>query len=203
MFHKIQNGDTYKFIPQISPSGKFSWIKDVDCIFLENSVIFDLDNKWANKFKAIIYKNRFDANSPTHKVNYAKRYFANFIDREGNIKTVQFGKTLNNIFTEHAGKLTNIRSNWQLHIVMEIKSTYPVYDKTHVLEAGWFCPVDDINNQQEWVDFIKKNSPDLDTHFRQNDIVSNRDKLSAVFGHDVISEIISSERNEKLNQLGI
>ncbi len=203
MLHKIQNGDTYKFIPQITSSGKFSWIKDVDCFYLENDVIYDLDNKWANKLKGIIYKNRFGVNSPLHKVNYAKRYFSNFIDREGNIKTVQFGRTLNNIFTEHADKLTNIRSNWQLHIVMEIKSTYSVYDKTHIVEAGWFCPVIDLNDQQEWIKFIKTNSPDLDTYFRQKDIKYHIDKLSKMFGSDIISEIISTERNEKLNKLGI
>ena len=56
-----------------------------------------------------------------------------------------------------------------------------------------------------WLDvfFIKNNSPDLDTFFKQKDIKYHREELSKVFGSDVISEIISNERSEKLNQLGI
>jgi hypothetical protein len=53
------------------------------------------------------------------------------------------------------------------------------------------------------MEFIKNNSPDLDTLFKQKDIKYHREELSKVFGSDVISEIISSDRNEKLNQLGV
>ena len=53
------------------------------------------------------------------------------------------------------------------------------------------------------MEFIKNNSPDLDTFFKQKDIKYHREELSKVFGSDVISEIISNERSEKLNQLGI
>jgi len=205
MFHKIQNGDTFKLIPQITPSGNIIWVKEFDCLFIENDVIYDINDKWLHKLKGLIYKEKYNVTSPlfNNKVNYAKRYCVNFIDKLGNIKTVQIGKKLNEIIMNNFDKLGNIRSNWHLHIVMEIKNTYPVYDKTHIIEAGWFCPVNDLNDQQEWLDFIKTNSPDLDTYFRQKDIKYNIDKLSKVFGYDVISEIISAERNEKLNTLGI
>ena len=86
---------------------------------------------------------------------------------------------------------------------MQIAMTYPVYDKSSVIEADWFCPVSDLDNQQEWMEFIKNNSPDLDTFFKQKDIKYHLKELSEVFGGDVISEIISSDRNEKLNQLGV
>ena len=139
-----------------------------------------------------------------NKVNYSKRYYCNFIDKTGSIKTFTFGRTLHKIIVENLpDKLTNIRSNWQLHISLEIKSTYPSYEKSSVIEAGWFCPVNDLNDQQEWMVFIKNNSPDLDTFFKQKDIKYYREELSKVFGNDVISEIISNERSEKLNQLGI
>jgi hypothetical protein len=149
-----------------------------------------------------------------NKVNYSKRYYCNFIDKTGSIKTFTFGRTLHKIIVENLpDKLANIRSNWQLHISMEIKSpltgnyqqknTYPSYDKSSVIETGWFCPVNDLNDQQEWMEFIKNNSPDLDTFFKQKDIKYHREELSKVFGSDVISEIISNDRSEKLNQLGI
>jgi hypothetical protein len=198
MFHKIQNGDTFKLIPQISKENGILWIREMDCLFIENSntVLYDVDSKWMNKLKSI---------SPMYnKVNYSKRYYCNFIDKTGSIKTFTFGKGLHKIIVEHLpDKLANIRSNYQLHISLEIKMSYPVYDKSSVIEAGWFCPVNDLNDQQEWMEFIKNNSPDLDTYFRQKDIKYHREELSKVFGNDVISEIISSDRNEKLNQLGI
>jgi hypothetical protein len=203
MFHKIQNGDTFKLIPQISTDGGIMWIKEMDCLFIENTVLYDIDSKWMNKLKSIIYKDKYNESSPMNKVNYAKRYYCNFIDKTGSIKTFLFGRTLHKIIVENLDKLTSIRSNYQLNISMQIAMTYPVYDKSSVIEADWFCPVSDLDNQQEWMEFIKNNSPDLDTFFRQKDIKYHREELSKVFGSDVISEIISSDRNEKLNQLGV
>jgi hypothetical protein len=210
MFHKIQDGDIFKLMPQISKENGILWIREMDCLFIENSntVLYDVDSKWMNKLKSIIYKDKYNSTSPinssNNKVNYSKRYYCNFIDKTGSIKTFTFGKGLHKIIVEHLpDKLANIRSNYQLHISLEIKMSYPVYDKSSVIEAGWFCPVNDLNDQQEWMDFIKNNSPDLDTYFRQKDIKYHTNELSKVFGNDVISEIISSERSEKLNQLGI
>jgi len=205
MFHKIQDGDTFKLIPQISKENGILWIREMDCLFIENDIIYDVDYKWMSKLKSIIYKDKYNSTSPMYnKVNYSKRYYCNFIDKTGSIKTFTFGRTLHKIIVENLpDKLTNIRSNWHLHISLEIKSTYPSYIKSNVIETGWFCPVNDLNDQEEWMEFIKNNSPDLDTYFRQKDIKYHRDELSKVFGNDVISEIISNERSEKLNQLGI
>lgn len=205
MFHKIQDGDTFKLIPQISKDNNILWIREMDCLFIENNIIYDIDSKWMGKLKSIIYKDKYNESSPMYnKVNYSKRYYCNFIDKTGSIKTFTFGRTLHKIIVENLpDKLTNIRSNWQLHISMQIKSTYPSYEKSSVIEADWFCPLNDLNNQQEWMEFIKNNSPDLDTFFKQKDIKNHREELSKVFGSDVISEIISNERSEKLNQLGI
>ena len=204
MFHKIQDGDTFKLIPQISKENGILWIREMDCLFIENNIIYDVDSKWMGKLKSIIYKDKYNQSSPMYnKVNYSKRYYCNFIDKTGSIKTFTFGRTLNKIITENLDKLTSIRSNYQLNISMQIKMTYPVYDKSSVIEDDWFCPVNDLDNQQEWMEFIKNNSPDLDTFFKQKDIKYHREELSKVFGSDVISEIISNERSEKLNQLGI
>ena len=207
MFHKIQDGDTFKLIPQISKDGNIIWIREMDCLFIEkfNRVLYDVDSKWMNKLKSIIYKDKYSSTTPMYNgVSYSKKYYCNFIDKTGSIKTFTFGRTLHKIIVENlSDKLANIRSNWHLHISLEIKSTYPSYDKSSVIETGWFCPVNDLNDQQEWMEFIKNNSPDLDTFFKQKDIKYHLKELSKVFGGDVISEIISNERSEKLNQLGI
>lgn len=206
MFHKIQDGDTFKLIPQISKDNNILWIREMDCLFIEkfNRVLYDVDSKWMDKLKKIIYKDKYSSISTMYKeVSYSKRYYYNFIDKTGSIKTFTFGRKLHEIITENLDKLTSIRSNYQLNISMQIAMTYPIYDKSSVIEADWFCPVNDLDNQQEWMEFIKNNSPDLDTFFKQKDIKYHREELSKVFGSDVISEIISNERSEKLNQLGI
>jgi len=35
MFHKIQDGDTFKLIPQISKENGILWIREMDCLFIE------------------------------------------------------------------------------------------------------------------------------------------------------------------------
>ncbi len=205
MFHKIQDGDTLKLIPQISTDGKINWIREMDSLFIGNTILYDVDSKWMDKLKNIIHKDKYLSTSPVFNgVNYSKRYYCNFIDKNGSIKTFTFGRKLHEIIIKNLpDKLSNIRSNWQLYISIETIGNFPSYDKSSVLESGWFCPVVDINDKQEWMDFIKNNSPDLDAFFRQKDIKYHIQELSKVFGDDVISEIISSKRDEKLNQLDI
>ena len=160
MFHKIQDGDTFKLIPQISKENGILWIREMDCLFIENNIIYDVDSKWMNKLKSIIYKDKYNQSSPMYnKVNYSKRYYCNFIDKTGSIKTFTFGRTLHKIIVENLDKLTSIRSNYQLNISMQIAMTYPVYDKSSVIEADWFCPVNDLDNQQ--IATIKAKPPSL------------------------------------------
>jgi len=196
MIYQIQDGDILKLIPQISKDGNIIWIREMDCLFIENTLLYDVDSKWMVKPKNIIYR---------RGCAYSKRYYCNFIDKTGSIKTFTFGRGLHKIIIQHLrDKLANIRSNWQLHISLEITpGLFQSYDKSSVIEADWFCPVNDLDNQQEWMEFIKNNSPDLDTFFKQKDIKYHVQLLSKVFGPDVISEIISNKRNEKLNQLGV
>ncbi len=204
MFHKIQNGDKFKLLPNITTDNKISWIKEIDCIFIDDKIIYDLESKWIEKLKPIIYKEKYDRTSTIfNKVNYSKRYYINFLNKQGGISTFNSGKGLYKIITENSDKLTNIRSNWHLNISMEIRNTYPVYDKTNVVESNWNCPISDINDQNEWIQFIKTNSPNLDNYFKERDIIFYRDDISKIFGKDLISEIISNKRSDKLNELGI
>jgi len=204
MFHKIQDRDTFKLIPQIVKDNNIIWIRDMDCLLIENNILYDVDSKWVGKLKNIIFKDKYNKSSPSYnKVSYSKRYYCNFIDKTGSVKTFTFGRSLLKIIIENVDKLYNIRSNWHLNISMEIISYFPSYDKSSVIESDWLCPVNDINDQEEWKEFIKTNSPDLDAFFRKKDIKYHLNEVSKIFGNDIVSEIISSERNEKLNQLGI
>jgi hypothetical protein len=97
----------------------------------------------------------------------------------------------------------DLKSNWHLNIKMQVKNTYPIFDNTHPIECDWVCPVNDLDSGEEWMDFITKNQPDLESYFKQNDIYSKRSELINYFGSDVIGEIIGEDRNKKLDKLGI
>ena len=106
------------------------------------------------------------------------------------------------IITEN-NQLMDLKSNWQLNIKMEVKNSYPIFDKTHLIETDWICPVNNLDSGEEWLNFITKNQPDLETYFKNNDIYSKRSELMKYFGSDVIGEIIGEDRNKKLDKLGI
>jgi hypothetical protein len=199
--HKLEDGDIIKLIPRIV-DGKIEWAKKVDMLAgLETGngyhsvVAFDTECKWAYK---IIHQSNF---SNGRKATRATKYYFNALTSKGEIKVIAVGRTLMNIITENS-QLMDLKSNWHLNIKISVKNSYPIFDKSHPVECDWFCPVD-INSSEEWMYFITKNQPDLESYFKQNDIYSKRSELINYFGSDIIGQIIGEDRNKKLDKLGI
>ncbi len=196
--HKLEDGDIIKLIPGIV-DGKIEWAKKVDILSYKNhngwNAVFDPESKWAS-----IISNQF-FNSDYPKATRVTRYYLNTLTTKGEIKVIHVGRALMNIIMGNK-QLLDLRSNWQLNISMQLRNSYPIFDKSHPIECDWNCPVD-INSGDEWMEFITNNQPDLETYFKQNDIWSKRDQLSNYFGSDIIGQIISEKRGEKLNELGI
>ena len=195
MIHKIENGDVLKFVPRIDADGKPRWIAEVDMVFDATlGYIYDIEGKWLRRL-TLEHRNRGG------KSHYAKKYFANTLTKDGKIVVVSFGKSLMKIITENS-KLMDLRSNWHLNIKMELKNSYPIFDKSHAVESAWFCPVDDLNSQEEWMSFLKNNQPDFETLMKERDISNKRSEMNQIFG-DLMAEIISEDRNKKLDKLGL
>ena len=199
--HKLEDGDIIKFIPRIV-DGKIEWAKKVDMLAgLETGngyhsvVAFDTECKWAYK---IIHQSNF---SNGRKATKSTRYYFNTLTTKGEIKSIAVSRSLMKIIMDNK-QLLDLKSNWQLNIKMEVRNSYPIFDKSHPIECDWNCPVD-INSGDEWKKFITKNQPDLETYFKQNDIYSKRSELIQYFGSDVIGQIITEDRGKKLNELGI
>ena len=192
--HKFRDGDIIKLIPRIV-DGEIQWATKVDSLRYQTDSgwqnVYDTECKWTSR---IITKGDLKGQRTT-------KYYFNTLTQKGEIKLIAVGRTLMKIITDNK-QLMDLRSNWQLNIKMEIKSSYPIFDKSHAIECDWNCPVD-INSGDEWKEFITKNQPDLETHFKQNDIYSKRSELMKYFGSDIIGQIISEERGKKLNELGI
>ena len=196
--HKLEDGDIIKLIPRIV-DGKVQWITTTDILSYKTDTgwnsVFDTESKWASRIAI-----KFNSGNP--KATRVTRYYLNTLTTKGEIKVIGVGRSLMKIITEN-NQLMDLKSNWQLNIKMEVKNSYPIFDKTHTIETDWICPVNDLDSGEEWLNFITKNQPDLETYFKNNDIYSKRSELMKYFGSDVIGEIIGEDRNKKLDKLGI
>jgi hypothetical protein len=196
--HKLEDGDIIKLIPRIVDGKVVQWVTKVDILSYKTdtgwNTVFDTESKWASRIAI-----KFNSGNP--KATRVTKYYLNTLNTKGEIKVIAVGRTLMNIITENS-QLMDLKSNWHLNIKMSVKNSYPIFDKSHPVECDWFCPVD-INSSEEWMDFITKNQPDLESYFKQNDIYSKRSELMNYFGSDVIGQIIGEDRNKKLDKLGI
>jgi hypothetical protein len=196
--HKLEDGDIIKLIPRIV-DGKVQWITTTDILSYKTDTgwnsVFDTESKWASRITI-----KFNSGNP--KATRVTRYYLNTLTTKGEIKVIGVGRSLMKIITEN-NQLMDLKSNWQLNIKMEVKNSYPIFDKTHLIETDWICPVNNLDSGEEWLNFITKNQPDLETYFKNNDIYSKRSELMKYFGSDVIGEIIGEDRNKKLDKLGI
>jgi hypothetical protein len=101
----------------------------------------------------------------------------------------------------------DISSNNQLFIVKDEVKTYggvfSDWSKSYVSERSWDFPVSDINSKEEWYSYIKTNQPDFDNHIESNNIFVHKEKLVRYLGKDMLGDLISDDRQSKLDKLGI
>jgi hypothetical protein len=196
--HKLEDGDVIKLIPRIVDGKVVQWVTKVDILSYKTdtgwNTVYDPESKWSSRIAI-----KFNSGNP--KATKVTRYYLNTLTQKGEIKVIHVGRTLMNIISDNS-QLLDLRSNWHLNIKMQVKNTYPIFDDTHPIESDWNCPVD-INSSEQWMEFITKNQPDLETYFKQNDIYSKRSELINYFGSDIIGQIIGEDRNKKLDKLGI
>jgi hypothetical protein len=196
--HKLEDGDIIKLIPRIVDGKVVQWVTKVDILSYKTdtgwNTVYDPESKWASRIAI-----KFNSGNP--KATKVTRYYLNTLTQKGEIKVIHVGHTLMNIISDNS-QLLDLRSNWQLNISMQVKNNYPIFDKSHPIECDWNCPID-INSSEQWMEFITKNQPDLETYFKNNDIYSKRFELMNHFGSDIIGQIIGEDRNKKLDKLGI
>lgn len=201
--HKLEDGDVIKILPMIDKNDKISWIKKYDCIGLSTKT-FITDNSDKSYLRRISHKLR-ESNSSI-KLPISTRYGMNiYID--GEIRILNVGKTLFEMITNNQN-LWDIRGNHQLFVVMKEVSigggqVFPDWKKSYVSEKSWTPPVTDINSKEEWYSYIKSNQPDFDTHIEKNSIFNHKQLLINHLGKDMLSELISDDREKKLDKLGV
>jgi len=200
--HKLEDGDIIKILPMIDKNDKISWIKQYDCVGI-NTKSFITDNSDKGYLKRISYKLK---SSGVNKLPITTKYGMNiYID--GEIRILNVSKTLFELITNNP-KLWDIRGNHQLFIVKKDINTgvghiFPTFDKSYVSEKSWIPPVSDINSQIEWLSYIKSNQPDFDSYIEKNSVFNRKQDLIDYLGKDMLSELISDDRQKKIEVLGL
>lgn len=195
--HKLEDGDIIKILPMIDKNNKISWIKQYDCVGL-NTKTFISDTKG--------YLRRISLMQSNSVLPITTRYAMNiYID--GEIRILNVGRKLFQIITDNKN-LWGIKGNQHIFVVKKDiiagnGHVFPSYDKSYVLEKDWTPPVSDINSEEEWLSYIKSNQPDFDTHIEKNNIFNHKQLLIDYLGKDMLSELISDDRQKKLEGLGV
>ena len=212
--HKLEDGDIIKILPMIDKNDKISWIKQYECVGL-NSKTFIADDSNNGYLKRISHKLR-QSNSSINLPVTTKYAMNIYID--GEIRILNVGKTLFQMIIDNP-KLWDIRGNHQIFIVKTEVSAggqlFPSYVNSYVSEKSWTPPIpiqirhlvagtgSDINSKEEWYSFIKTNQPDFDNHIESNNIFVHKEKLVKYLGKDMLGDLISDDRQKKLDKLGI
>jgi hypothetical protein len=195
--HKLEDGDIIKILPMINKNDEISWIKKYDCVGL-NTKTFISDTK--GYLKRISHKIRESHINLPISTRYAMNIYI-----DGEIRILSVTKTLFEMIMDNP-KLWDIRGNHQIFVVKKEVSVgggqvFPDWKKSYVSEKSWTPPVNDINSKDEWFSYIKSNQPDFDTHIEKNNIFNQKQLLVNLLGTDMLSELISDDRQKKLDKI--
>jgi hypothetical protein len=198
--HNLEDGDIIKILPMIDKNNIIYWVKKYDCVGL-NTNTFISDTSEKGYLKRISHKLR-ESNSSI-KLPITTRYGMNiYID--GEVRILNVGKTLFEMIVDNP-KLLDIRGDHQIFVVKKEVSAggqvFPDWKSSYVSEKSWTPPVNDINSKDEWYSYIKSNQPDFDNHLEKSNIFNHKQLLTDYLGKDMLGEIISDDRQKKLDEI--
>ena len=198
--HKLEDGDIIKILPMIDKNNKISWIKQYDCVGLNTKTFISDTKGYLKRISLNLRKSNSSINLPI-TIRYAMNIYI-----DGEIRILNVGRKLFQIITDNP-KLWDIKGNHQIFVVKKDISAgngqvFPSFDGSYVSEKSWTPPVD-INSEEEWLSYIKSNQPDFDTHLEKNSIFNHKQLLIDYLGKDMLSELISDDRQKKLEGLGV
>ena len=202
--HKLEDGDIIKILPMIDKNNKITWIKTYDATFIDMKVIYDdTDKSYLRRISHKLRESKLIHHSST-KLQIATRHGMNiYID--GEIRILNVSKTLFEMITNNPN-LLDIRGNHQLFVVKKEVSAgggqvFPSFDDSYVSEKIWTPPVVDINSKEEWYSYIKSNQPDFDNYLEKSNIFNQKQVLANLLGTDMLAELISDDRQKKLDKI--
>lgn len=203
MIHRLENGDVAKLLPIITEKNEIKFGLEFQTLVLNTKVrskIYDTNGYLKECYFKYRNKSGFN-NLKELSTRYAFNIYIN-----GEIKTINIGRKLMDIITNSDKNSLDIRSDNHLIIVKNEVNTpigpLPSFRNSYISNIpNWRPPVNDINSKKEWISFIKNNQYDFIGHMNNNSVVNKRNLLKKGFGVDIISEFISEERENKLQEI--
>lgn len=191
MIYRLEDGDCVKILPLLNKDGSFLPIKELRSFFIGNKTIFDTSGNLA---KAIRKKDE-KAFSPT-------KYMV-CIYHNDEIKFTMVGSVLFNIILENYK--FDPRNN--LHLKINIKNCnlggmiLPDYKDSLITDTEWNKP-DFGNNQDDWISWIKNKQPFYyEDYINSKGLIANLDLLKKEGYGEFLQEVISENRDKKINQI--
>lgn len=199
--HKLEDGDIIKILPMIDKNNKISWIKQYDCVGLNTKTFISDTKGYLKRISLNLRKSNSSINLPI-TIRYAMNIYI-----DGEIRILNVGRKLFQIITDNP-KLWDIKGNHHIFVVKKDISAgggqfFPSFDGSYVYEKSCKPPVSDINSEEEWSSYIKSNQPDFDNHIEKSNIFNHKQLLINHLGKDMLGELISDDRQKKLEGLGV
>jgi hypothetical protein len=100
------------------------------------------------------------------------------------------------------------RNNLQLKVKIEMIYNSQLYrhlssfDKSEIIEKDWIKPNIDIDSQTDWFKWLKNNQPFyIEDRIEKNNVFNSIEILKKEGLNDYIAEIISEDRDKKLEKI--
>ena len=200
--YKLKDGDVVKILPIVKKKGGFSAVEQLNGFFIGEKIIYDTPE---NYLKVALNKKFFiDNSTELNPLRVKINKTALCIFHEGEIKFTLVGKKMLDIIV--AGYKFDPRNNYQLKVNIEMVKTsvghLPSFDKSKIIQQDWDKPNIDIDNQEAWFEWLRANQPFyIEDYVEKNNVYKNIDILKKEGLSDYIYEIISENREKKINQV--
>jgi len=200
--YKLKDGDVVKILPIVKKKGGFSAVEQLNGFYIGEKIIYDTPE---NYLKAALNKKFFidnDTKLSPLRLKFNKTVLCIF--HEGEIKFTLVGKKMLDIIV--GGYKFDPRNNYQLKVNIEmVKASVgdlPSFDKSEIIQQDWDRPNIDIDNQEAWFEWLRANQPFyIEDYVEKNNVYKNIDVLKKEGLSDYIYEIISENREKKINQV--
>jgi hypothetical protein len=198
-FYKPEDGDIVKILPILKKDGTFCPFIKTGFVYLtpDGKLIYDQ----ANYLKRVWYNEYAKKSNKTP--NIGERFWF-FVSINGEFKFMQTGKKLTDIIKEDLYQDQTLGSLFtndkHLRIVKTQIQSYPCFDESNIVEKKWDSPNILTQTAVEWT---MKNQPIfIEDYLESNGIFANL-KLLNEYYDNAFSDLISEDRNKKLEAIGI
>jgi len=198
-FYKPEDGDIVKILPILKKDGTFCPFIKTGFVYLapDGKLIYDQ----ANYLKRVWYNEYAKKSNKTS--NIGERFWF-FVLINGEFKFMQTGKKLTDIIKEGLYQDQTLGSLFtndkHLRIVETQIQSYPCFDESNIVEKKWDSPNILTQTAVEWT---MKNQPIfIEDYLESNGIFANL-KLLNEYYDNAFSDLISEDRNKKLEAIGI